>query len=101
MRTQEPGSKTEPLPPGIPQDITGPSVSRIGNVNNRSLHKSVKDAALEALPSIFCWPPGKLAFGVWILGLPQFDRISFGVVYAGEPAYGIIRGNLDFDSRSL
>jgi hypothetical protein len=43
-----------------------------------------------------------LAFGVWNLGLPQFDRIPFRVMQVGEAAVGIrLRINLDRDARSL
>ena len=47
-------------------------------------------------------PLCNLAFSVWNLGLPQFDRISLRVMQAGKPAVGIrLRVNLDRDSRSL
>src|SRR6267143_171052 len=43
-----------------------------------------------------------LAFSVWTLRLPQFDRIPLRVMQASEPAVGIrLRVNLDRDSRSL
>ncbi len=43
-----------------------------------------------------------LAFSVWNLRLPQFDRIPLRVMQASEPAVGIrLRVNLDRDSRSL
>jgi hypothetical protein len=49
-------------------------------------------------PELLC----NLAFGVWNLRLPQFDRISLRVMHAGKPAVGIrLRVNLDLDSRSL
>ena len=49
-------------------------------------------------PELLC----NLAFGIWTLWLPQFDRISLRVMQASEPAVGIrLRVNLDRDSRSL
>jgi hypothetical protein len=43
-----------------------------------------------------------LAFSVWNLRLPQFDRIPLRVMQASEPAVGIrLRVNLDRDSRSF
>ena|SRR6266550_4686402 len=43
-----------------------------------------------------------LAFSVWNLRLPQFDRIPLRVMQASEPAVGIrLRVNLNRDSRSL
>jgi hypothetical protein len=43
-----------------------------------------------------------LAFSIWNLRLPQFDRIPLRVMQVGEPAVGIgLRVNLDRDSRSL
>src|SRR6266487_1247985 len=45
-------------------------------------------------PELLC----NLAFGVWNLRLPQFDRISLRVMHAGKPAGGIGRVNLDLDS---
>src|SRR5205807_9556267 len=43
-----------------------------------------------------------LAFSVWNLRLPQFDRIPLRVMQASEPAVGIrLWVNLDSDSRSL
>src|SRR5437879_348155 len=49
-------------------------------------------------PELLC----NLAFGIWTLWLPQFDRISLRVMQASEPAVGIrLRVNLDRDSRAL
>src|ERR1700730_15437893 len=49
-------------------------------------------------PELLC----NLAFGVWNLRLPQFDRISLRVMQAGKPAVGIrLRVNLDLDSRGF
>jgi hypothetical protein len=49
-------------------------------------------------PGLLC----NLAFGVWNLRLPQFDRISLRVMHAGEPTVGIrLRVNLYRDSGSL
>src|SRR5580700_4095773 len=49
-------------------------------------------------PELLC----NLAFGVWNLWLPQFDRISLRVMHAGKPTVGIrLRVNLDLDSGSL
>ena len=49
-------------------------------------------------PELLC----NLAFGVWNLRLPQFDRISLRVMQAGEPTVGMgLRVNLDRDSRTL
>src|SRR4029077_7612747 len=49
-------------------------------------------------PELLC----NLAFGVWNLRLPQFDRVPLGVMQATEPAVGIrLRVNLHRDSRSL
>jgi hypothetical protein len=46
-------------------------------------------------PGLLC----NLAFGVWNLRLPQFDRISLRVMHAGKPAVGIrLRVHLDLDS---
>ena len=58
----------------------------------------VTQEKLRNSPELF----GNLAFGVWNLRLPQFDRISLRVVQASEPAVGIrLRVNVDRDSRSL
>src|SRR5580700_385245 len=49
-------------------------------------------------PELLC----NLAFGVWNLRLPQFDRISLRVMHAGKPAVGIrLRVHLDLDSSGL
>jgi len=54
--------------------------------------------AIPESPESLC----NLAFSVWNLRLPQFDRISLRVTQACEPAVGIrLRVNLDRDSRSL
>ena len=47
-------------------------------------------------------PLCNLAFGVWNLRLPQFNRISLRVMHAGEPAVRIrLRVHLDLDSSGL
>jgi hypothetical protein len=56
------------------------------------------NAAAQAHDKLLC----NLTLGVWNLGLPQFDWISFRVMQAAKPAVGIrLRVNLDLDSRGL
>ena len=73
-------------------------------VNRQAERNSVTQASaatqekLRNSPELLC----NLAFGVCDLRLPQFDRISLGVMQAGEPAVGIrLRVNLHLDSRRL
>jgi hypothetical protein len=61
-------------------------------------HLPVTQEKSRNSPELLC----DLAFGVWNLRLPQFDRISLRVMHAGEPAVGIrLRVNLDLDSCGL
>ncbi len=81
--------------------ISSPRIRGISNFPQQVRHCfrfAVTQEEFRNSPELF----RDLAFSVWNLRLPQFDRIPLRVMQAGEPAVGIgLRVNLDRDSRSL